>query len=95
MELKDLTTNPPEDIKLIPCEDDITDIQANITGPAGTPYEGGVFRVKLKLGTEFPAAPPKVCSFALLDRIELKCHSFNRVFILTTKGFLLDEDLPS
>eukprot|EP01102_Stenamoeba_stenopodia_P021519 TRINITY_DN8696_c0_g1_i1.p1 TRINITY_DN8696_c0_g1~~TRINITY_DN8696_c0_g1_i1.p1 ORF type:complete len:216 (+),score=65.53 TRINITY_DN8696_c0_g1_i1:212-859(+) len=59
MELKDLTTNPPEDIRLIPCEDDITDIQANITGPAGTPYEGGVFRVKLKLGSEFPAAPPK------------------------------------
>jgi ubiquitin-conjugating enzyme E2 S len=24
-----------------------------------TPYQGGAFRVKLKLGAEFPAAPPK------------------------------------
>lgn len=26
---------------------------------ADTPYQGGAFRVKLKLGAEFPAAPPK------------------------------------
>lgn len=26
---------------------------------AGTPYEGGLFRVKLVLGKDFPAAPPK------------------------------------
>lgn len=25
----------------------------------GTPYEGGVFRIKLALGKDFPAAPPK------------------------------------
>ena len=26
---------------------------------AGTPYEGGLFRVKLVLGKDFPASPPK------------------------------------
>ena len=26
---------------------------------AGTPYEGGLFRVKLVLGKDFPTAPPK------------------------------------
>jgi ubiquitin-conjugating enzyme E2 S len=26
---------------------------------AGTPYEGGKFRVKLKLGSEFPSVPPR------------------------------------
>ena len=26
---------------------------------AGTPYEGGVFRMKLVLGRDFPAAPPQ------------------------------------
>jgi ubiquitin-conjugating enzyme E2 S len=56
---QDMTVTPPEDIKLICNEADITDIQAIITGPAGTPYEGGNFRVKLKLGCEFPAVPPK------------------------------------
>jgi ubiquitin-conjugating enzyme E2 S len=84
-ELRELMTNPPEDIKLIPNEDDMTDIQAAIIGPGllfdicspryrpigssiccfcclfsvGTPYEGGLFRVKLKLGADFPRAPPK------------------------------------
>jgi hypothetical protein len=27
--------------------------------PAGTPYEGGTFRLRLDLGPDFPAAPPK------------------------------------
>jgi len=58
-ELRKLTATPAEGIKVIPNECDITDIQALIEGPAGTPYEGGTFRVKLKLGPEFPQAPPK------------------------------------
>merc|ERR1712142_1237435 len=40
-------------------EDDMTDIQAVIDGPPGTPYQGGQFRVKLVLSKDFPAAPPK------------------------------------
>jgi len=58
-ELRKLTTTPVDCVKIIPNEGDITDIQALIEGPAGTPYEGGTFRVKLKLGPEFPQAPPK------------------------------------
>lgn len=30
-------------------ESDATDIQADIEGPIGTPYEGGVFRCKLAI----------------------------------------------
>ena len=26
---------------------------------AGTPYEGGLFKMKLVVGSEFPQAPPK------------------------------------
>lgn len=40
-------------------EDDMTDIQAVIDGPPGTPYQGGQFRVKLVLSKDFPASPPK------------------------------------
>lgn len=46
-------------IKILSNDEDITDIQATIEGPAGTPYEGGLFRVKLVLGKDFPASPPK------------------------------------
>ena len=40
-------------------EDNIADVQADIEGPQGTPYEGGVFRMKLAIGPDFPNAPPK------------------------------------
>mmetsp|Transcript_16398 Transcript_16398/g.27082 ORF Transcript_16398/g.27082 Transcript_16398/m.27082 type:complete len:245 (+) Transcript_16398:115-849(+) len=58
-ELAALTNQPPEGIKILLNEENIADIQADIEGPAGTPYEGGVFRMKLVLGSEFPQAPPK------------------------------------
>ncbi|XP_064593850.1 ubiquitin-conjugating enzyme E2 S isoform X1 [Zonotrichia leucophrys gambelii] len=38
---------------------DVTDLQVAIEGPEGTPYAGGLFRMKLVLGKDFPAAPPK------------------------------------
>ena len=40
-------------------ETDVTDIQADIDGPLGTPYEGGVFRCKLAVELDFPNNPPK------------------------------------
>lgn len=58
-EIHDLANDPPEGIKLTINEEDITDIQAFIEGPAGTPYSGGIFKVKLCLGKDFPQAPPK------------------------------------
>lgn len=58
-ELADLVNNPPEGVKVHLNEEDISDIQATIDGPACTPYCGGVFRVKLVLGKDFPSSPPK------------------------------------
>lgn len=58
-EMQDLVNNPPEGIKVQINEEDVTDIQAFIDGPAGTPYFGGVFKVKLTLGKGFPQEPPK------------------------------------
>jgi len=54
-----LSQEPPEGIKVYMNHDDITDVQAAITGPEGTPYSGGEFRLKLVLGKDFPASPPK------------------------------------
>ena len=34
--------------------------QAELDGPTGTPFEGGLFRLRLVLPSDFPAAPPKV-----------------------------------
>jgi ubiquitin-conjugating enzyme E2 S len=37
----------------------LQDVQAWIRGPVGTPYAGGHFRIRLTLGPNYPAAPPK------------------------------------
>eukprot|EP00040_Diaphanoeca_grandis_P023873 m.130438 g.130438 ORF g.130438 m.130438 type:complete len:204 (-) comp29478_c0_seq1:128-739(-) len=58
-EIRKLMSESPEGIKLHINEDDITDVQATITGPEGTPYEGGQFRMKIVLGENFPSNPPK------------------------------------
>ncbi|CAB4427707.1 unnamed protein product [Rhizophagus irregularis] len=61
-EINALVAQPPEGIKVIVNESDVCDVQAWIYGPESTPYEGGYFKVKLVLGADFPAAPPK-CYF--------------------------------
>lgn len=58
-ELRSLQGEPCEGIRVYPNEHNITDVQAEIDGPAGTPYEGGVFRLKLILSSGFPETPPK------------------------------------
>lgn len=58
-ELKNLDETPPEGIKVGVNDDDFTTIYADIEGPAGTPYENGVFRMKLILSNDFPHSPPK------------------------------------
>uniref|UniRef100_A0A2P2ID40 E2 ubiquitin-conjugating enzyme n=1 Tax=Hirondellea gigas TaxID=1518452 RepID=A0A2P2ID40_9CRUS len=58
-ELGELTKTPLEDIQLHINQQDVTDIQATLLGPVGTPFAGGQFRIKLVLGKDFPATPPK------------------------------------
>ncbi|KAF7098325.1 hypothetical protein CFC21_100073 [Triticum aestivum] len=58
-ELKNLDDSPPEGIKVIVNDDDFATIFADIEGPAGTPYENGIFRMKLILSRDFPQSPPK------------------------------------
>eukprot|EP00252_Welwitschia_mirabilis_P016125 TRINITY_DN35644_c0_g1_i1.p1 TRINITY_DN35644_c0_g1~~TRINITY_DN35644_c0_g1_i1.p1 ORF type:complete len:243 (+),score=53.30 TRINITY_DN35644_c0_g1_i1:215-943(+) len=58
-ELRSLDETPPDGIKVLVNDDSFTTIFADIEGPAGTPYEGGVFRMKLVLTVDFPNSPPR------------------------------------
>ncbi|XP_020589811.1 ubiquitin-conjugating enzyme E2 22 [Phalaenopsis equestris] len=58
-ELKNLNDSPPEGITVVVNDDDFSTIFADIKGPAGTPYENGIFRMKLLLSNDFPQSPPK------------------------------------
>ncbi|ONK72056.1 uncharacterized protein A4U43_C04F15230 [Asparagus officinalis] len=39
---------------------DLTHLAGTITGPLGTPYEGGVFHIDIKLPSGYPFEPPKM-----------------------------------
>ena len=58
-EQKDLINHPAEGIALEMNEDDVCVCNATISGPAGTPYVGGSFKIRIVFGTEYPAVPPK------------------------------------
>lgn len=39
-------------------DDDITHLRGSFPGPPGTPYEGGVFKIDIRIPTEYPFRPP-------------------------------------
>ena len=59
-ELFTILTDPEPTISVCPVEDDISSWRATIMGPKDSPYEGGVFHLKVMLPEEYPFKPPKV-----------------------------------
>lgn len=39
-------------------EEDITHLRGSFPGPPGTPYEGGTYKIDVKIPTEYPFRPP-------------------------------------
>jgi ubiquitin-conjugating enzyme E2 A len=60
-DLKSISTDPPHGVSAAPLSDSsIFEWTATIVGPTDTPYEGGIFRMELSFGSEYPDKPPKV-----------------------------------
>ncbi|XP_063982233.1 uncharacterized protein LOC135165150 [Diachasmimorpha longicaudata] len=60
MELKSLRIDPPEGIEATPLDSMHCHWQATITGPIGSPYEGGLFYLYLQVPHSYPMCPPVV-----------------------------------
>ncbi|XP_074111492.1 modifier of rpr and grim, ubiquitously expressed [Cotesia typhae] len=60
MELKSLRIDPPEGIEATPLDAMSCHWQATITGPIGSPYEGGLFYLYLQVPYSYPMCPPVV-----------------------------------
>jgi len=41
-------------------EGNLRQLKGTIQGPAGTPYEGGVFEIDIQIGKQYPFEPPKM-----------------------------------
>ncbi|XP_013873359.1 ubiquitin-conjugating enzyme E2 T [Austrofundulus limnaeus] len=59
-ELQMLSTEPPPGITCWQTEEQIDDLRAQIVGGEGTPYEGGVFSLEIKIPERYPFQPPKM-----------------------------------
>ncbi|XP_042348354.1 ubiquitin-conjugating enzyme E2 T [Plectropomus leopardus] len=59
-ELQMLSTEPPPGITCWQTEDRIDDLRAQIVGGTGTPYEGGLFSLEIKIPERYPFEPPKM-----------------------------------
>jgi len=58
-EVSVLARKPPDGVMYdAPNNEKVSEIQLIVAGPEGTPYEGGLFRIKLVLGPNYPQAPP-------------------------------------
>ncbi|TXT10228.1 uncharacterized protein COLE_04162 [Cutaneotrichosporon oleaginosum] len=59
-EISDLARENLGAIKLAPNESNIFQWRATIPGPAGSPYEGGLFDVDIRVPEDYPFSPPHV-----------------------------------
>mmetsp|Transcript_44913 Transcript_44913/g.141415 ORF Transcript_44913/g.141415 Transcript_44913/m.141415 type:complete len:237 (-) Transcript_44913:82-792(-) len=59
-EMKQLEIEPPPGISAWPRGEQIHLLEAVVQGPAGTPYEGGAFKLEISVPDRYPFEPPKV-----------------------------------
>ncbi|KAL4152450.1 hypothetical protein PRNP1_009380 [Phytophthora ramorum] len=59
-EIAMLESDPPFGISAWPKDDKIDQLEAQILGPDGSPYEKGVFQLEIEIPERYPFEPPKV-----------------------------------
>lgn len=60
IELQEMNEFPPYNCSAGPISDDIYVWQATILGPSGSPYENGIFNLKIEFPQNYPFKPPNI-----------------------------------
>ena len=55
-----LQTDPPHGVGAWPAGDSLTKLEASLTGPEDTPFEGGTFRLSVEVTLRYPFEAPKI-----------------------------------
>lgn len=61
-ELADIQGDTHSQIKAEPVggQEDITHLRGSFPGPPGTPYEGGIYKIDIKIPVDYPFRPPEM-----------------------------------
>ena len=59
-EWTELVKTPVDYVNAFPAEDDLYNWDATIIGPEGTPYENGLFRLKIQFPPDYPFKSPRI-----------------------------------
>ena len=60
IELHNIIRDPPHNCSAQMINDNLFHWKAQIFGPEGTPYHGGIFHLEINFPTEYPFKPPKI-----------------------------------